>query len=63
MYLTEFDQEKYDEIIRNEGKVRYICQLVVEKRFTLEEGIQESGLSKRDFLDWMKGFGFELPSE
>lgn len=63
VFLTEFDQEKYDEIIRHDGEVRHMCKMIAKKRLTLEEALEESGLTEKVFLRRMKEFGFELPTE
>ena len=63
VFLTEFDQEKYDEIIRHDGEVHHMCKMIAKKRLTLEEALEESCLTEKVFLRRMKEFGFELPTE
>lgn len=71
--LTEFDQEKYDEMIkeigreegrqegRQEGQVDTYCHFVAKKRISLQEALQECNLSEEEFLNRMEEMGLELP--
>lgn len=58
--LTEFDQEKYDEMIREEGALRKVCELFSKKIITLPTALKESNLSESEFLEKVKGFGFVI---
>ena len=63
--LTEFDQEKYDEMRREEGReegmemgiLLNLCNLVAKKRLSLKDALEECNLSKAEFMEKMKEFG------
>jgi hypothetical protein len=63
--LTEFDQEKYDEMIkeigREEGQLDTYCRFVAKKRISLQEALQECNLTKEEFLAKMEELGLTLP--
>lgn len=63
--LTEFDQEKYDEMIkeigREEGRLDICCKFVAQKRMSLEEALEECRVSKEEFLKRMEELGLTLP--
>ena len=68
MVLTEFDQEKYDEMIkdigreegREEGRVEAYCRFVAQKRISLQEALQECDVSEEEFLKKMENLGLKL---
>ena len=71
MVLTEFDEEKYEKMIKEEGRIegirqgisqgitKTLCVLVSKKIITLNQALDESGLSEVEFLEKMKEHGFE----
>ena len=71
--LTEFDQEKYDEMIkeigreegrqegRQEGQLDTYCRFVAKKRISLQDALQECNLKKEEFLAKMEELGLTLP--
>lgn len=71
MMLTEFDEEKYEAIIRAEGRqegiaigieegiIRNLCTLVSKKTITMKQALDECGLTKADFLEKMKEYGLD----
>lgn len=59
--LTEFDEEKYKAMIREEGKIQTICELVSKKILSVETALEQLDFSEQEFLWAMKDFGFELP--
>ena len=73
MVLTEFDQEKYDEMIkeigreegrqegRQEGQLDTYCRFVAKKRISLQDALQECNLKKEEFLAKMEELGLNLP--
>ncbi len=60
--LTEFDEEKYKKIIREEGKIENLCTLVAKRKLTLEEALEECDLTKEEFLEEMQELGLDLPN-
>ena len=67
--LTEFDQEKYDEMIkeigreegRQEGQLDTYCRFVAKKRISLQDALQECNLTKEEFMAKMEELGLTLP--
>lgn len=71
MMLTEFDEEKYEAIIRAEGReegiaigietgiIINLCTLVSKKTITIKQALDECGLTKAEFLEKMKEYGFD----
>lgn len=67
--LTEFDQEKYDEMIkeigrqegRQEGQLDTYCHFAAKKRISLQEALQECNLTKEEFLEKMEELGLNPP--
>lgn len=63
MVLTEFDEEKYEALIRAEGReegmMKTLCSLVAKKSITLKKALEECNLTEFEFLEKMKEFGFE----
>lgn len=72
LVLTEFDEEKYEAMIRAEGReegialgieagiIKTLCMLVSKKTITMKQALDECGLTKAEFLEKMKEYGFEV---
>ena len=70
MMLTEFDEEKYEAIIRAEGRqegiaigieegiIRNLCTLVSKKTITMKQALDECGLTKAEFLEKCRNTGW-----
>ena len=54
MTLTEFDEEKYKQVVREDALNFTIFKLVQKGKLTVEEGAEELGMSVQDFLQAMK---------
>ena len=59
MVLTEFDEEKYEEMIRNEECIKTLCILVAKKTITLKKALEECNLTESEFLNKMKEYGLD----
>lgn len=59
MVLTEFDEEKYEAMIREEGQIETICSLVSKKVITVQQALEECGLTEKEFLKKMKEYGLD----
>lgn len=59
LVLTEFDEEKYEAMIREEGQIETLCSLVSEKDITLERALELCGLTEKEFLEKMKEYGLD----
>ena len=67
MVLTEFDEEKYEAMIRaegitigiEEGIIKNLCNLVSKKVITIKQALDECGLSKVEFMEKMKEYGLD----
>lgn len=71
MVLTEFDEEKYEAIIRAEGReegiaigieagiIKNLCTLVSKKTITMKQALDECSLTKAEFQEKMKEYGLD----
>ena len=59
LVLTEFDEEKYEAMIREEGQIETICSLVSKKVITVQQALEECGLTEKEFLKKMKEYGLD----
>lgn len=63
MVLTEFDEEKYEALIRAEGReegmMKTLCSLVAKKSITLKKALEECNMTESEFLEKMKELGIE----
>lgn len=53
MLFTEFDQEKYDQAMEENGKLKYAVQLVKRGILPLEEAAKDCNMSVQDFKKTM----------
>ena len=64
MVLTEFDEEKYEALIRAEGReegmMKTLCSLVAKRIITLKKALEECNLTETEFLEKMKEYGLEI---
>ena len=64
MVLTEFDEEKYEALIRAEGReegmMKTLCSLVAKRTITLKKALEECNLTETEFLEKMKEYGLEI---
>lgn len=60
MVLTQFDVDKFEELITEEGAERTLCSLVAKKVITIEQALEECGLTEKQFRQDAEGFGIEL---
>ena len=63
MVLTEFDEEKYEAIVRESGKVEIICRLVSKKLISVEVALEELNCSKQQLIWAMENFEYEILEE
>lgn len=58
LVLTEFDEEKYEAMIREEGReeglIKTLYTLVSKKIITMQQALEECGLAEEEFLEKMK---------
>lgn len=47
---------------REEGRIQNLCNLVAKGLLSMEVALQESRLSKEEFLEEMKELGLDLPN-
>ena len=60
LLLMEFDMEKYETMLREEGKIRTLSSLVSKRVITVEQALDESDLSRDEFLQEMKDWGYKI---
>lgn len=60
LLLMEFDMEKYEAMLREEGKIRTLSSLVSKRVITVEQALDESNLSRDEFLQEMKDWGYKI---
>lgn len=53
--------EKYEAMLREEGKIRTLSSLVSKRVITVEQALDESNLSRDEFLQEMKDWGYKIP--
>lgn len=63
LVLTEFDEEKYEAMIREEGReeglIKTLYTLVSKKIITMQQALEECGLAEEEFLEKMKEYGLD----
>ena len=71
MVLTEFDENRYAEILREdgretgrregieEGKLLNLCELVSDGVLPLKEALKRTGLTEKEFKEVVLGFGLK----
>ena len=59
LVLTEFDEEKYEAMIREEAHIETLCSLVSKNIITMEQALEESGLTEKEFLEKIKEYGLD----
>ena len=59
LVLTEFDEEKYEAMIREEGHIETLCSLVSKKVITVQQDLEECGLTEKEFIEKMKEYGLD----
>ena len=63
MVLTEFDEEKYEEMIRAEGReegyIKSLWYLVPKKDITMKRALELCGLTEKEFHEKMKEYGLD----
>ena len=63
MVLTEFDEEKYEALIREEGreegKLQMICDLVSKNLLSLETALEQLNISETELQLAMQKYGFK----
>lgn len=61
--LTEFDEEKFEEMLREEGreegKLRTMCELVHDGVISLEEALKRTEVTEEKFKEAIRKFGLE----
>lgn len=63
MILTEFDVDKFEALIMADGAKRTLCSLVAKKVITIEQALEECGLTEKQFRQDAEEFGIELRVE
>lgn len=62
MCLTEFDEKKYEEVLKDDAVSFHTYSLVSRGLLTIEEGAQELNMSVEDFKTALKDNGYSLPT-
>ena len=50
LLMMEFDEERYQEILREEGMIQMLCKLVLKNVITIEQALDESKYTREKFL-------------
>lgn len=61
MVLTEFNEERYEQLIREESAFKAIYSLLAKKQITLGIAAEAIQISESEFLQKIKDYGLELP--
>ena len=63
LVLTEFDEEKYEAMIREEGReegyIKSLWDLVSKKDITMERALELCGLTEKEFHEKIKEYGLD----
>lgn len=63
MVLTEFDEEKYEAMIRAEGRtegyIKTLWDLVLKKDITMERALELCGLTEKEFIEKIRQYGLD----
>lgn len=54
MVLTEFDEEKFEAIMREDGKLQALGELVCDGVISLKEALRRTGMSEKEFKEATK---------
>ena len=58
--LTTFDIDKFEAIVRAEGAERTLCSLVAKKVITMEQALEECGLTEKKFREKAELYGINI---
>ena len=58
MVLTEFDEEKYEAMIREEAKEELICELVSKNLLPIETALEQLNISEAELQSAIKKYRF-----
>lgn len=61
MCLTEFDEKKYEEVLRADEKALTTFEYVSDGDVSVERGAEKLGMSVADFVKAMQDNGFTAP--
>ena len=61
MVLTEFNEERYEQLIREETAFKTTYAFLAKKIVTLEQAAEGLGITVEEFLQEIKDYGLELP--
>lgn len=61
MVLTEFNEERYEQLIREESAFKAIYSLLAKKQITLGIAAEAIQISESEFLQKIKDYGLKLP--
>ncbi len=63
MVLTEFDEEKYEAMIREEAKEELICDLVAKHVLSFETALEQLNISEAELYSRMQKYGFVVTEQ
>ena len=58
MVLTEFNEEKYEKMVREESSLSTIISLFKKNKLSLEDALEETELSEQEFFQAIADFGY-----
>ncbi len=61
MTLTEFDEKKYEQVVREDERAFLTFEYVQDGDLDIEKGAKKLGLSIPDFISALQNAGFKLP--
>ena len=61
MCLTEFDEKKYEEVLRADEKALTTFEYVSDGDVSVKRGAEKLGMSVTDFIKAMQDNGFKVP--
>ncbi len=63
MTLTEFDEKKYEQVVRSDERAFLVFELVQDGDLSIDKGAKKLGMSVSDFKQAMKDNRFNIPEK
>ena len=63
MTLTEFDEKKYEQVVRSDERAFLVFELVQDGDLSIDKGAKKLGMSISDFKQAMKDNRFNIPEK
>lgn len=58
--LIEFDEDRYHNLLLEDGMIQILCKLVSKNVITIEQALDECGLTEKKFRENAEIYGIEI---